>query len=68
MSMKEVWKAVAKKVAKFDKQRVLKAHFKTGELTLFFDLNMRWAGPGGTAIPGQPVMRAEQAPWHLVPF
>lgn len=27
---------------------------------IIFD--MKWAVPGGTAIPGQPVARAEQAP------
>lgn len=32
-------------------------------LSLFFLLLLEeWAVPGGTAIPGQPVVRAEQAP------
>jgi len=26
------------------------------------EFDMKWADPGGTAIPGQPVARAEQAP------
>lgn len=28
----------------------------------FLNLTIRWAGPGGTAIPGQPVTEVEQAP------
>ena len=34
------------------------------EILLLFDFSPReeWADPGGTAIPGQPVARAEQAP------
>lgn len=31
-----------------------------GVTAIIFD--MKWAVPGGTAIPGQPVARAEQAP------
>lgn len=34
-----------------------------GNLSLFdFSPRGEWADPGGTAIPGQPVARAEQAP------
>ena len=29
---------------------------------MFYDPLGEWAGPGGTAIPGQPVAKAEQAP------
>ena len=31
-------------------------------LVLFLPPEGKWADPGGTAIPGQPVARAEQAP------
>jgi len=31
-------------------------------LNCIFSLGREWAVPGGTAIPGQPVARAEQAP------
>ena len=30
--------------------------------SLFMGLVGKWAGPGGTAIPGQPVTELEQAP------
>jgi len=31
-------------------------------ILLIFSPKGEWADPGGTAIPGQPVVRAEQAP------
>lgn len=30
--------------------------------SLYYSLKREWADPGGTAIPGQPVAKAEQAP------
>ena len=35
------------------------------ERCLFFYFLIRWADPGGTAIPGRPVTEAEQAPSAL---
>ena len=31
-------------------------------MIVFIKPRGEWAGPGGTAIPGQPVAKAEQAP------
>ena len=31
-------------------------------MIVFINPRGEWAGPGGTAIPGQPVAKAEQAP------
>ena len=36
-----------------------------GEIVLIFFLYIKWADPGGTAIPGRPVTEAEQAPGAL---
>lgn len=43
-------------------ERARKAGGGWGVVVAAIIFDMKWAVPGGTAIPGQPVARAEQAP------
>lgn len=60
--MKTLNKYHVHKLNKLVRYRCVKLFVTGSFFNLFLSPGGEWADPGGTAIPGQPVARAEQAP------